>query len=220
MPGPLILWLQNIGNGGNGASSGPSFTLPTGPTATSGGAIWVKTGSTYALNEQDVNIECDFRTAPDQPTIVITNTVLLSTHVADWDVSYAGYYPYPGYFQPGELVNLTPYKVNDPSPYYQQLGQYWLPSMGPTTNFQFDMYFWYGNETSYAAAAADREKVAHTGWFNAGPTFHNVDLANDNTFEYMPSVVLQPQATPEPSTLLLTAAGTLGLLAYAWRKRR
>ena len=27
-------------------------------------------------------------------------------------------------------------------------------------------------------------------------------------------------AVPEPSTLLLAAAGLVGLLAYAWRKRR
>ena len=180
-----------------------------------GGALWVKTGSTYALNIQDVNLECDFRTAPDQPTTVITNTCLLSTGVATYDVDMMGS-PYPGYFQPGES-GVTP---NDPSPYYQQLGQYWLPTMGPTTNFQFDLYFWYGNETSYAAAAAAGEKVANTGWFMAGPTFHNIDQANDNTFEYMPSVILQPVPTPEPSTLLLAAAGLLGLLAYAWRKGR
>ena len=109
--GDYFFELRNDGNGGGGASSGPSFTLPTGPTATSDGAIWVRTGSTYALNEQDVNIECDFRTAPDQPTTVISNTILLSTHVADWDTNYAGYYYYPGYFLPGEFENLTPYQL-------------------------------------------------------------------------------------------------------------
>ena len=40
--GDYFFWLQNIGNGGNGASSGPSFTLPGGPFATSDGALWVK----------------------------------------------------------------------------------------------------------------------------------------------------------------------------------
>jgi hypothetical protein len=186
--GDYFFWLQNIGNGGNGASSGPSFTLPGGPFATSDGALWVKTGSTYALNVQDVNLECDFRTAPDQPTTVITNTCLLSTGVAKYDVNMFGQYPYPGYFQPGES-GATP---NDPSPYYQQLGQYWLPTMGPTTNFQFDLKFWSGNETSYTAAVAAGENVGDTGWFEAGPTFHDIDLANANTFEYMPSVILQP----------------------------
>ena len=32
--------------------------------------------------------------------------------------------------------------------------------------------------------------------------------------------LLTPIPTPEPSTLLLAASGLLGLLAYAWRKRR
>jgi hypothetical protein len=32
--------------------------------------------------------------------------------------------------------------------------------------------------------------------------------------------LLTPIATPEPSTLLLAASGLLGLLAYAWRKRK
>ena len=40
------------------------------------------------------------------------------------------------------------------------------------------------------------------------------------TFENMPSLTLQPAPMPEPSTLLLTATGLFGLLAYAWRKRR
>jgi hypothetical protein len=30
----------------------------------------------------------------------------------------------------------------------------------------------------------------------------------------------QAMPTPEPSTLVLLAAGLAGLLAYAWRKRR
>ena len=34
------------------------------------------------------------------------------------------------------------------------------------------------------------------------------------------SYLLVPNATPEPSTVLLLATGLLGLLAYAWRKRK
>ena len=47
---------------------------------------------------------------------------------------------------------------------------------------------------------------------------HNLDFPQNLTFKYMPSVILTP--VPEPSTLLLTATGLLGLLAYAWRRRR
>ena len=48
-----------------------------------------------------------------------------------------------------------------------------------------------------------------------------IAFPTDSTFEYMPSVVLQPLVpTPEPSTIVLVAAGLFGLLAYAWRKRK
>ena len=33
-------------------------------------------------------------------------------------------------------------------------------------------------------------------------------------------MIMTAVATPEPSTLLLAATGLLGLLAYAWRKRK
>ena len=200
---------------------GRRWTLPTGPTTTTDGAIWVKTGSTWALDAQDVNIEVDFRTASNQPTTVITNTLLTSTGTAYEDVDVMGT-PYPGYFNGQDDSTGYGNDHPDPSPYAMHLGQYWVPSTGPATNFQFDLKFWLGNETSYGAAAAAGENVADTGWFNAGPMEVGVFPFPDNTgtFDYMPSVALQPQPTPEPSTLLLTAAGLLGLLAYAWRRRK
>ena len=36
----------------------------------------------------------------------------------------------------------------------------------------------------------------------------------------MPAMVLQMQSTPEPLTVVLLATGLIGLLAYAWRKRK
>ena len=147
----------------------------------------MKTGSTYALNVQDVNIECDFRTASTQPATVITNTCLISSGVAYGDVNVMGQYAYPGYFSGDDDATGWGNTHPDPSPYAQHLGQYWLPSMTWTASFQFDLKFWLGSETSYAAAAAAGEKVADTGWFTAG----SLDSPNDNTFEYMPSVVLQ-----------------------------
>ena len=35
-----------------------------------------------------------------------------------------------------------------------------------------------------------------------------------------PAMILTVAPTPEPSTLLLAGTGLLGLLAYAWRKRK
>ena len=49
----------------------------------------------------------------------------------------------------------------------------------------------------------------------------NTGLGYDNANYvgmYMPAVILHE--APEPSTILLAATGLLGLLAYAWRKRK
>ena len=82
---------------------------------------------------------------------------------------------------------------------------------------QFDLYFWQGNETSYAAAATAGEYVGNTGWFPVGALASYDSPVPSTTFEYMPSVILAVP-TPEPSTIALLAAGLFGLLAYAWRK--
>ncbi len=222
--GNWYFFLSNWNNGGGGYGLGPSFNLPTGPTATTDGAIWVKTGSTYALNTQDVNIELDFRPAPDQAPVLITNTVLLSTGVAHHDVvlNDSGYC-YPGYFSNEANGIGSTRDVNAP---YLVTGNnvnnmYWLPTAlnADPTNFQFDLYFWQGSETSYTAAYNAGEKVGTTGWFAAGPMAIGISFPTQTTFAYMPSVVLQTPL-PEPSTIILVATGLLGLLAYAWRRRK
>jgi hypothetical protein len=43
-------------------------------------------------------------------------------------------------------------------------------------------------------------------------------FTNDTTFSSM--VEISSTTTPEPSTLALLAAGTLGLLGYGWRRRK
>ena len=220
--GNWYFFLSNWDNGGGGYGLGPSFNLPTGPTATTDGAIWVKTGSTYALNTADVNIALDFRTAPGQPTILITDTCLLSDGVGVHDVVLnSGGACYPGYFNDND--GFTARDVNAPYLVTQSTNNfYWLPTAlnADPTNFQFDVYFWQGTETTYASAVADGENAATTGWFTAGPMMINNDLPTNSAFANMPSVVLEPQPTPEPSTMVLVATGLLGLLAYAWRKRK
>ena len=177
-----------------GTAPGASRQLPDGPFATTDGVIWEKTGSTYQLNWQDVNIELDFRAASDQPTTVITNTFLVSTNVAHGDVNF--YTPptpdgaYPGYwFGSGTVPDLL-------SPYAMNLGgnqEYYLPSsLTDPVPAQFELYFWQGDETSYAAAAAAGENVGCSGWFKAGPMASDNSPVPSTTFEYMPSVILQP----------------------------
>ena len=76
---------------------------------------------------------------------------------------------------------------------------------------------------SYASDLSDPGYYAVVGQygFNAGPDFQNV-LNGFGAGDPWPVAELAtvPAATPEPSTLLLLATGLLGLLAYAWRKRR
>jgi hypothetical protein len=197
--------------------------LPTGPTATTDGAIWLKTGSTYALNVADLNFEIDFRPASNQSTIVITNTDLLSTGVAYGDVDIEGNpaNAYPGYWFGDDGDSGWGNTHTDPSPYAQGGGQYWVPETTGLANFQLDLKMWYGTYNSFSAAQAARAIGADTGWFQSGPMASGIGLPGQTTFEYMPSVVLQPLVpSPEPSTIVLVATGLLGLLAYAWRKRK
>jgi hypothetical protein len=63
----------------------------------------------------------------------------------------------------------------------------------------------------------DANDVNHSGedWIVGWGTYDGVE----HGFLLTPSVYT-PVPTPEPSTLLLVATGLLGLLAYAWRKRK
>ena len=56
------------------------------------------------------------------------------------------------------------------------------------------------------------------GDFNGDGTVNGADL-NTVLSNYNQSAGVTA-AVPEPSTLLLAAAGLVGLLAYAWRKRK
>ena len=79
----------------------------------------------------------------------------------------------------------------------------------------FVLRAWTGDFTSYAAAVAGGALVGTT------PVFVNnaqLGLMPTPDLAQMPALILKP--VPEPSTLLLAGAGLLGLLAYAWRKRK
>jgi probable HAF family extracellular repeat protein len=66
--------------------------------------------------------------------------------------------------------------------------------------------------------------IIPTGWtlYSAASIDDNGDIAGEAVTsggEYLGFVITAP-AVPEPSTLLLAAAGLVGLLTYAWRKRK
>ena len=83
----------------------------------------------------------------------------------------------------------------------------------------FRMYAWTGLYNTYADAVAHHAYVADSGVF-AGATYAGGTMPVPNIATYMPAMVLKAAPTPEPSVLLMVATGLLGLLAYAWRKRR
>ena len=128
---------------------------------------------------------------------------------------------YPGYWLGDDDATGWGNNWADPSPYRNGSGEYYVPETAGLANFQFDLKMWYGNYSTFSAAQSAGAIGADTGWFKAGSMASGISLPNDSTFEYMPSVVLQPLvATPEPSTIVLVATGLFGLLAYAWRKRK
>lgn len=73
---------------------------------------------------------------------------------------------------------------------------------------------------SYASAPTSGSISTDTGTFSvsAGDTIDFV-VANSAATEQLAATVAFT-ALPEPSTLLLVATGIMGLLAYAWRKRK
>ena len=146
------------------------------------------------MNTQDVNIALDFRTAPGQPTVLITDTVLLSTGVATHDVVLnSSGACYPGYFS-NEYNGIGAHPRRQRALFGDAVHQQFLLAAdrprGEPDELSVRRVFLARTETSYAAAAAAGEDVANTGWFAAGLMTTAFPL--NSTFEYMPSVVLQP----------------------------
>ena len=92
---------------------------------------------------------------------------------------------------------------------------YNVPDTTSGTDY-FVLRAWTGDFSSYAAAVAGGALVGTTPVF-ANPVAFGIAPIPDLTG--MPALILQ-HPVPEPSTLVLAGAGLLGLLAYAWRKRK
>ena len=158
-------------------------------------------------------------------------TLLLS------DGSATGDMPYPGYFFANDNSLISGSQISNQALNYQLSGNSWcLPGSSGINllNSQFDFQAWTGNYSTYAAAVAGHAYACDTGAFFApkssddpysggGAIFSQKGGGSPLTnglFIDVPAMILQVQPTPEPSTLALAAAGLLGLLAYAWRKRK
>jgi hypothetical protein len=182
------------------------------PTATTGGALWLKTGSgpavQYPYSAGDINIQFLIQ-APAPYGWTTMATLLLSDHTADGDMTAFG----PGY--DGFFFDLSG-------------NAYEIPGTnnftGPYNHYNARLYFWTGNYNTYAdaltAATAHTPGVyvADSGVFNQSVPYGSPPPIPGDV-SGMPATIMS-QPVPEPSTLLLVATGLLGLLAYAWRKRK
>jgi hypothetical protein len=136
------------------------------PAATTGGAIWIQTGSTpVMLENQDVNALLRIN-APDgsgEFTWITLATLLLSTPEG------SGYFDAQNnWIGDAKGINSwwgTPGLIWDPS-----CTCYGIPNTsnetGPYDHLQIELYLWCGNYDTFAAAAAAGQPVAYSGLGN------------------------------------------------------
>ena len=124
---------------------------------------------------------------------------------------------------PGSSGNAYAYSVNK---YGVAVGSYSDPSVvvPPTTTVYGEAFVYDGATTHYVGdltlngAPDGIIWTAATSINDAGQIL--VQGVTGTRPGLLETYLLTPVATPEPSTLLLAAAGLVGLLAYAWRKRK
>ena len=193
------------------------------PAATTKGAIWVNSAGSGAVQvptSTPVNIQLlvndyDVGAATNGPFTMVNGYVevaqlLVSDGTATGDISSAA-----GEYNIGNTAHL------------EVPGTYWtyVNSGGDEqdNHFTFQLYCWLGSYNTYAAAVAANSPAGYVQWAQnvSYPWSHLEGDAGPNSANCLtaPAVVMTSLA-PEPSTLLLAAAGLLGLLAYAWRKRK
>jgi hypothetical protein len=173
------------------------------PHTTTGGALWIDTGSGAVLDDRDVNIQLDCR-APDGQGGFAWATVaklLLSDGSAEGDVSWGG----------SDTLGM----------FCDWMGtQYDIPNTdldtGPYNHYWMRLHFWTGTENTYAEAVAANEYVADSGEFYQSVSIGR--MAFPAELKDMPATILHQ--VPEPSTLLLALGGLFGLWVYGWRKRK
>jgi hypothetical protein len=188
----------------------------TNPSATTGGLVWIDTGSGPAKLNEDINMQ--FLCGGAQNTLAgllnlnytpnLANGPQYSTFLlSDGTATGIGTFFGSGIFLDPNGIEWVTYQTS---------------TLTPQTKFYFQIKAWTGSyntyDDAYAASAAGTPGV----YVGKTPVFINLTATGIGfppEFDSMPALVLA-KAVPEPSTLLLLAAGLMGLLAYAWRKRR
>ena len=91
------------------------------------------------------------------------------------------------------------------------------------TSFQMELELWTGTETTYAQAVADGQYTGSATWTEncfTNAWYGIIQVPSIPGDIDTPAIIMTAAPTPEPSTLLLAGTGLVGLLAYAWRKRK
>ena len=197
------------------------------PSATVDGAVWINSGSGPVMLTTAVNAE-----------------LLVNDPYADWGNGGNGYgYSAPGWVVMALLLNSdgssagdfsagTPGAFIGPSTEQSVPGTSWYWYYNHPDgqrqwysggSFQMELELWTGPETTYAQAVADGQYTGSATWTqNIFTTAYwgVIQVPAIPGDMDTPAIVMTAAPTPEPSTLLLAGTGLLGLLAYAWRKRR
>ena len=191
-------------------------------TATSGGAMWLKTGTAPpVLLSEDVNMQLDWRPNSNSPWTTITTLLTTpppgytqgSAYGSNWGDSFWGSL-FPGLF--GDLSDNGEGIPAPVSNYEVSSGEYCLPGSAGLdfSQFQFELYAWTGGYGDYPSALAASAAgtagiyVADSGAFLANPggdpsvvggiglaMKDNVTPPSEGAFYNMSALVLQ-QAFP------------------------
>ena len=188
------------------------------PHASKEGAIWINTGSGPVLEANAINMELwvndiDAEWGPGGDNTggtdgwLLEDRALLSDGGANNDMMSGN----PGCF------DVQGSELGVPGTFWDDYYNY-----GADSTFQMQLYIWTGTESTYTQAVQDGQYTATAIWNqNVAPAYYGSYGQMPQIppgLSRMPAMIMT--AVPEPSTLLLAAAGLVGLLAYAWRKRK
>lgn len=191
-----------IGSGGWATAdivNGDFTTGTTGWTSTGGGANWLDSTSSIS---------------PDGPSVTITNLIWFYQPTLNTNPPLIEGTNYRASFK---AALLAPGSDPDNAILFVDVttgGSTQARLMTPLLDSTWRQY-----SLDFTATAADASGGYRVSFLSGYAAQNGLSTTADQVFG-IDSVSLAPAPVPEPSTLVLLSAGLLGLLAYAWRKRK